>query len=254
MFIRNERSVKEFIQYYPVVSIIIMIHILTWIIDVVPIPLFEQLYNLGVGRHYEIHNGEYWRFITPIFLHGDLIHMLFNSFSLVLFGPALEQMLGKGKFLLAYLGAGVLANIATFFLNPSFNFQHVGASGAIFGLFGIYVFMVVFRKNLIDSQNAQIVTVIFVIGIIMTFIRPGINAYAHVLGFAAGFIIAPLVLKGARSYYPWQYRRTYDDDEEIRFNPNRWKKKRRFSGKNKLNLLWIIIIALVILGLLSQIL
>lgn len=238
---------------YPIVSGIVIVHIVVWLLsDVIPLPLFDRLYNLGVGNHYMIHQGEYWRFITPIFLHGGLTHMLFNSFSLVLFGPALERMIGKSLFLVAYLGAGVLANVATFLINP-FNFYHVGASGAIFGLFGIYIFMVIFRKSLIDSQNAQVVTAIFIIGLIMTFIRPGINQYAHILGFAAGFLIAPLVLAKARPFYATQYRRTYHDDGEIRFNPNRWKKK-RFSNKMKQNPLWIIIIILALIGLISYLL
>lgn len=238
---------------YPVVSGIIIVHIGIWLMSVVPLPLFERLYNLGVGQHYFIHQGEYWRFLTPIFLHGGLMHMLFNSFSLVLFGPALERMIGKGMFLIAYLGAGVIANIVTFLINPSFGFSHVGASGAIFGLFGIYIFMVVFRRSLIDSHNAQIITVIFIIGLIMTFIRPGINQYAHILGFAAGFLIAPLILARAKPYYVSQYRQTYQDDGSIRFNPNRWKRK-RFSNKMKQNPLWIVIIILAIIGVLGYLL
>lgn len=254
MFIRNERSVKEFIRYYPVVSTIVIIHIAIWFLyDVLPIGIMDRLYSLGVGYHYEIHNGEYWRFITPIILHGGTMHMLFNSFSLVLFGPALEKMLGKFKFILAYLGAGTLANIATFFINPSNAFAHVGASGAIFGLFGIYVFMVVFRKHLIDAGSAHIIKVILIIGLIMTFIRPGINIYAHVLGFAAGFLIAPLVLGNARPYYPGQYQRRYEDDGEIRFDPNRWKKRRSFR-RGKINPLWVIIVVLVVIGLLNYLL
>jgi rhomboid protease GluP len=248
MFIRNERSIKEFMHYYPVVSTIVIIHIVIWFLyDVLP---FRFIYDFGVGWHYEIHNGEYWRFVTPIFLHGGLMHMLFNSFSLVLFGPALEKMLGKLKFILAYLGAGILANIATFFINPSFGFAHVGASGAIFGLFGIYVFMAAFRKQLIDAGSAQIIKVILIIGLIMTFINPGINIYGHVLGFAAGFLIAPLVLTNARPFYSWQYQKTYQDDGEISFDPDRWK-KRKYSRGLKLNPLWIIIIILVAIGIIN---
>ncbi|GGA92705.1 rhomboid family intramembrane serine protease [Ornithinibacillus halotolerans] len=252
MFIRNERSMKEFIRYYPIVSAILVIHLALWIVDILPIGFFERLYDLGVGRHYQIHKGEYWRFITPIFLHGDLMHMLFNSFSLVLFGPALEQMLGKWKFILAYLGAGVLANVATFLINPSFMFSHVGASGAIFGLFGIYVFMVAFRKSLIDAGSARIIMIIFILGLIMTFIRPNINIYGHVLGFIAGFIIAPLVLNKAKRYYPVRYRRSYQDEGDIQFNPNRWKKRGKLSTKLRQNPVAVTIIVIIILAILMS--
>lgn len=113
--------------------------------------------------------------------------------------------------------------------------------------------MVVFRKQLIDAQSAQVITVIFIIGLVMTFIRPGINIYAHVLGFIAGFLIAPLILSRAQPYYSWQYQRTYDDDGDIRFDPNRWK-RRKFSRKLKQNPFWIILIILVALGILSYLL
>ncbi|MFD2627196.1 rhomboid family intramembrane serine protease [Oceanobacillus kapialis] len=255
MFIRNERSIQEFMQSYPVVSTIVIIHIVLWLIQgFLSLPIGNTLFQLGAGSNYHIAQGEYWRLITPMFFHAGLMHMLFNSFSLVLFGPALEQMLGKVKFILAYVGAGVVANIASFILGHAI-YTHVGASGAIFGLFGIYVFMIAFRKHLIDYQSSQMVSVIIVIGLIMTFIRPNINVYAHIFGFIGGFVIAPLVLQGVRAYSPWQRRRRNRnrDDEGIQFDPNRWKKKRVPSAIKK-NALWIIIVILALLGLLSRIL
>ncbi|GFZ78113.1 hypothetical protein GCM10010978_19590 [Compostibacillus humi] len=254
MFIRNERSVKEFMELYPVVSILVIIHLGLWlIINALQLPFGLMIRDLGVGVNFLIAQGEYWRLITPVFLHGDLMHALFNSFSLVLFGPALEQMLGKGKFLFAYFGAAFIANVATFLFEP-LGYAHLGASGAIFGLFGVYVFMISFRKHLIDEGSAQIVTTIFIIGLIMTFIRPNINIQAHIFGFIGGFLIAPLILNNVRPYSPWRRpRRTYDyDDGEIQFDPNRWQKRRLIPDKVRKNWLWIIIGVLALLGLLSR--
>ncbi|WP_164671059.1 rhomboid family intramembrane serine protease [Virgibacillus doumboii] len=251
MFIRTERSVKEFIQFYPVVAWIIIIHLVLWVItDFLHTPIGTLIDDWGTGNNYHISQGEYWRLFTSIFLHAGLMHALFNSFSLVLFGPALEQMLGKAKFLIAYIGAGLIGNIATYFLTPTIYYAYVGASGAIFGLFGIYVFMVAFRKHLIDQANSQIIMTIFIIGLIMTFIQPGINIYAHVFGFFGGFALAPLVLTNVRPYSPWRNRR-YRDDDSIQFNPNRWK-KRRIPKKVYSNLLWIILGVLVLLGLVNR--
>lgn len=251
MFIRNERSVTEFIKFYPVVSTIIIIHIVLWLIqDFLMLPIGNTLYQLGAGSNYHIAQGEYWRLITPMFFHAGLMHMLFNSFSLVLFGPALEQMLGKTKFVLAYVGAGIVANIASFIFGHAI-YTHVGASGAVFGLFGIYIFMRFFRKHLLDYQSSQMITVIIVIGLIMTFLRPNINVYAHIFGFIGGFVIAPLVLRKTKPYSPWQ--RRYRDDDGVQFDPNRWKKKRVPSNMKK-NAFWIVIVVLALLGLLSRIL
>ncbi|MDY0406904.1 rhomboid family intramembrane serine protease [Virgibacillus sp. 179-BFC.A HS] len=253
MFIRNEKSVKDFIRLYPVVSTLIIIHFVLWIIiDLLKLPIGESIYNYGAGVNLFIHAGEYWRLITPIFLHANLMHTLFNSFSLLIFGPALEQMLGKGKFIFAYFFAGIVGNIATYAFHPTAFMVFVGASGAIYGLFGIYMFMVLFRKHLVDRSDAQIVIVIFVIGLIMTFLQPNINIHAHVFGFIAGFALGPIILNNVRPYSPW---RTYVEPkrEDIGFDPNRWQKKHIIPAKIRRNWIWIILGILVILGLLSRI-
>ncbi|HLR41244.1 MAG TPA: rhomboid family intramembrane serine protease [Virgibacillus sp.] len=251
MFIRTERSLKEFIQYYPIVAGLVMIHLALWIIiDLLHLPLGDQLFQWGAGHNISIHNGEYWRLLTSMFLHAGLMHTLFNSFALVLFGPALEQMLGKFKFIIAYIGAGFIGNLATYLVAPTAFYVHVGASGAIYGLFGIYIFMVFFRKHLIDPGNAQIVITISVIGAIMTFLRPGINIYAHVFGFLGGFGLASLILQNVQPFSPWRNRRVRDDDS-IQFNPDRWQKK-RIPKHVKTRIFWGFLIVLVVLGLWSR--
>lgn len=254
MFIRNERSIKEFIKLYPVVSTLVIIHLALWlIIDFFKLGIGWEIYTFGVGYNLLVALGEYWRLVTPIFLHGDLTHALFNSFALVIFGPALERMIGKVRFILFYLGAGIAGNIATFFLEP-LQYVHLGASGAVYGLFGAYIFMVFFRKHLIDYGSSQMVTTIVIIGVLMSFIGTRINIIAHLGGFAGGFILAPLVLKGIRPFSPWQaYQRSYpDNDGEIQFNPNRWNKKRRIPNTIRKNWLWIVIGIFALLGLLSR--
>src|SRR5690625_7985599 len=88
----------------------------------------------------------------------DISHILFYSFSLVLFGPALEQMLGKFKFILVYLFTGIVGNVFTYIIGA--NDLHLGASGALYGLLGLFVYMSFFRNDLIDPVSKQIVTVI----------------------------------------------------------------------------------------------
>lgn len=251
MFIRTERSIKEFIQYYPIIAGLVIIHLALWlIIDFLHLPFGVQLFQWGAGHNISIHNGEYWRLLTAMFLHGGLMHALFNSFSLVLFGPALEQMLGKFKFIIAYVGAGFVGNLATYLIDPTAFYVHIGASGAIYGLFGIYIFMIVFRKHLIDHANRQIVLTISVIGLIMTFLRPGINIYAHIFGFIGGFGIALLVLHNTQPFSPWRNKRVQNDDS-IQFNPNRWQKK-RMPKHIKTRIFWIFLGILVALGLWSK--
>lgn len=254
MFIRNERSIGEFRRLYPIVFWLIVIHLVLWlIINFLELPIGITLYQWGLGVNFLIGMGEYWRLFTPIFLHGDLMHAVLNSFSLLLFGPALEQMLGKMRFLLVYFGSGIIGNIATYIFGP-IDLAHLGASGSIFGLFGVYAFMVFFRKNLIDYGSSQVIMPILIIGLIMTFLNSGINIYAHIFGFIGGFAIAPLVLSYAKPYFPYQTAsmRHPHDHGDIEFDPNRWRKKKFLSPKLKKNLPWIILGILAVLGLLSR--
>src|SRR5699024_12862191 len=107
--------------------------------------------------------GEYHRLITPIFLHADLAHVAFNSFATILFAPALELMIGKFKFILFYLATGSIGNVGTYIINPSSEVANLGASGAIYGLIGIFIFMVYLRKRLIDTRSARMFTDIYVV-------------------------------------------------------------------------------------------
>lgn len=253
VFLRTEKSIKEFIEYYPIVSLLVIINLALWFVTF--FPFGDALYNWGIGHNYSIHEyGEYWRFVTPIFLHGGLTHVVFNSFALVLFGPALEQMLGKYKFIIAYMFAGIAGNIGTYAINPTENYiVHLGASGAIYGLYGVYMFIVLFRKQLIDAANAQLVTTIFIIGLIMTFVNTGVNIYAHIFGFIGGFAIAPLVLNNAEAFSIYRNkRRRPQNDAAIQFDPNRWNKK-RLPKKVKTALIWGVVIILVVLGLMNNV-
>lgn len=237
MFTRTE-SFREFIRFYPVVSIIIAIHLLLYLFTVVqvfPNFWFKATFS-GVNLY--IKEGEYWRLVTPIFMHSGFAHVLFNSFSLVLFGPALERMLGKGKFIFVYLASGIIANVATLFLEP-LTYIHVGSSGAIFGLFGFYISIIIFRKHLLSQQNSQLILIICALSLAMTFLQPNINITAHLFGFLGGFLI------GAIPYYNKK-----ELSSSLR-GTTEWAGRQRrnlsFQSPAKL-ILWGVIIVLVILG------
>lgn len=245
MFIRNE-SFGSFLRSYPVISGIVTIHLVLFLWMFLFWSLGGQFIFLqGVGHNLSVANGEWWRLITPIFMHHAPGHFIFNSFSLVLFGPELERQLGKGRFIAIYLLTGILANIATFYVGGLGYLPHLGASGAIFGLFGIYAYMALYRKDLIDQGNSQLVMTILVIGLVMTFINSNINIYAHIFGLIAGAALAPIFLYKLKRHVP-QYQHVYDKPG-VSFNPNRWK-KRRMNASTKRKLLWVVFAILVIIG------
>ena len=186
VFIRRE-SFSQYIRLYPFVSALLAINILAFIVTGLPFRGSQQLYATGMGVNYLISEGEWWRLITPMFLHAGLMHLLFNMFSLFIFGPELERVAGKARFLTIFLLAGIFANIASFFLGDPF-MHHVGASGAIFGIFGAFGALVFYTKNAFP-QLRQVMVPIIVISVIMTFLQPGVNVIAHIAGLIVGFII-----------------------------------------------------------------
>lgn len=193
MFTRTE-SFKEFLRFYPIVSSIIAINLILFIIGFIPFLPKDWMYVTFSGVNLYIAEGDFWRLITPIFLHSGFSHLLFNSFSLVLFGPALERIVGKGRFFTIYLLSGLGANIATFFIQP-LTYIHVGSSGAIFGLFGFYLAIIAFRKDMLSRENSQLIITIAVLSVIMTFFQPNINITGHIFGLITGFLIGALIIK-----------------------------------------------------------
>ncbi|RKL65106.1 rhomboid family intramembrane serine protease [Salipaludibacillus neizhouensis] len=242
MFIRNE-TFGGFIRSYKVITVLVAINIFFYIwTDLFPFLGGEEIRMLGVGQNIAIAMGEYWRLITPIFLHGGLMHMAFNSFALILFGPALEIMFGRSRFLTFYLATGILANIAYLYLGNPYG-VHLGASGAIYGLFGVYLYMVFYRKDLIDKANSQLILTVLVIGVVMTFINPGINILAHIFGLISGAALGPIFLMNLpsrnRSF------QNVHDNSNVGFDPNRWAN--RENRKKKIIIMAVLGIAGMIL-------
>ncbi|PAD66871.1 rhomboid family intramembrane serine protease [Bacillus sp. 7586-K] len=237
MFTRTE-NFRTFLSLYPIVSLIVCIHLVFWFLFQLPIPAIQLFLGLLDGYNAGIANGEYWRLITPIFLHMTFSHLFFNTISLILFAPALERMLKKVKFILIYCISGIIANIATYLIEP-LNYSHLGASGAIFGLFGVYLFIVYFRKGLIDQANSQVIISILVIGVIMTFFNSNTNVVAHLFGLFGGFLIAPLFVKKSGRFV----HQTYYSPQSRSFSINKFKAK---------HIAWMIFGILILIGVLVQ--
>lgn len=258
MFVRNE-DFRSFLRHYPLVSIIVAINLIIFlIVNLLPPPIGGLSGNISsflIEWNGGIAQGQYWRLITPIFLHVGFTHVLFNSFWTVLFAPALERILGKWKFVIAYLGAGVIGNIATYYLQGP-QVVSLGASGAIFGLFGIYIYMVLFRKDLIDRPSKQIVIWIVIFSVITTFLTPGVNIVAHLFGFIGGLLIGPPLLARVPQNFSWQSaivkRRGSYQDTEVTFNPNRWQRHRKRKDITK-KIIWGLIALFVLFGIISMI-
>ena len=94
----------------------------------------NEIYREGVLYGPVVANGDYWRLFTSMFLHYGPIHLLFNMLALWWFGGAVENVLGRGRYLLLYLVSGLAGSAGALIMSP--NALTVGASGAIFGILG----------------------------------------------------------------------------------------------------------------------
>lgn len=185
MFIRHE-NFKQYRTYYPVVFTLLVVTIAIHIIANLPL-IGGYVYGFGIGHNGSIANGEYWRLVTPIFLHAGFMHLLFNMFSLFLFGPELEKLAGRTRFLTIYFLSGIVGCLASYVFEDA-RYMHLGASGAIYGIFGAFAALVYYTRTILP-QLKQIILPIVIIGIVMTFLMPNINITAHLGGLLTGFAL-----------------------------------------------------------------
>jgi membrane associated rhomboid family serine protease len=140
--------------------------------------------------------GEYWRLLTGEFLHGGPLHLVLNMFALYLFGPAAERALGTGRFVASYLTMAVAASTFVYVLTLQ---PTVGASGAIFGLFGL-VFVLLVKAG----QDVRGLIVLLVINGLIS-LNAHISWQAHLGGFLTGILLGAVFAYGRRpSRNLWQ--------------------------------------------------
>ncbi|HJR89332.1 MAG TPA: rhomboid family intramembrane serine protease [Aeromicrobium sp.] len=140
--------------------------------------------------------GEYWRLLTGEFLHANPIHLALNMFALYLFGPAAERALGTTRFVASYLTMAVAASTFVYVLSGA---PTVGASGAIFGLFGL-VFVLLLKAG----QDVRGLLVLLVINGVIS-LQANISWQAHLGGFLTGLLLGAVFAYAPRaSRTVWQ--------------------------------------------------
>ncbi len=147
--------------------------------------------------------GEYYRLFTVMFLHGSISHYIFNTlFGLVIISATLERIIGSWRFTLLYFGSGILASLtiyALFLINQQPTLG-VGASGAIYGVLGAFLFITYKRPDWFSATDTASIRGLIVINIIFTILVPNISVAAHLGGLAAGFLLSYLLTPRKRSY------------------------------------------------------
>jgi len=152
--------------------------------------LSSVLIAFGAKDNDLILQGQYWRFVTPIFLHANLLHVGLNMLNLAVLGVFLERLVGHMRFLLIYVITGIVSIIASFYFMPQE--ISVGASGAIFGLVGAYsVFVLMHRRAFRKGGIPALLWLIIVIAgnLSIGFFVPNVDNYAHLGGLLSGCLL-----------------------------------------------------------------
>jgi rhomboid protease GluP len=164
------------------------------------------LFVLGWKDNLLISQGQYWRLLTAIFLHGGIFHLFMNAFSLFVLGPDTERIYGTGRFVAIYFVAGLSGSMLSYAFSPS---PSVGASGAIFGLIGaLAVFFYTANHILGDFGRSQLqgLIAILVINLVFGFSTPGIDNLGHIGGLlggaVAGWLLVPRYTIEQRMFTP----------------------------------------------------
>ena len=157
--------------------------------------MFTQ--TLGLDKA-AVAQGELWRLLTVVLVHAGIIHLGFNMYALLIVGPMVERIFGHGLWVVMYLVTAAAASVLSYILVPD---DAVGASGAIFGLFGILGTTLWFYRPMVPQARglAQQIAILVIINLVLDVGLDaggvGIDIFAHIGGLLAGIwlglVIAP---------------------------------------------------------------
>ena len=144
------------------------------------------------GLDYLQYSNEWYRLITVALTHGGLMHLGFNMYSLYILGIPIESAYGRNKFLVIFTVSLLTGSFASVFFNNG-NFVSVGASGAVFGLFGAFLIV---GKTI--GVNIREIAIIIGLNFVVGFILGGVDWRAHLGGLLGGALAAQLILSRRR--------------------------------------------------------
>lgn len=179
-----ERIKKPFYLSHILVAVNVVLFALMWLSD--PTVSSITLSKFGAKVNFLMVDGQWFRLVTPMFLHVDLFHLLFNSMALASFGTQTEMIFGKRKFLIIYFVSGIAGSVGSFIFSPSVS---AGASGAIFGLIGANLYLLTLNPEVYKRVFGNSILVLLGINLVYGITNPLIDDSAHIAGLIGGFLI-----------------------------------------------------------------
>ena len=195
----------EKFKEYPITFTLMAISIIVYIFPALNNSWADSFYRFGVLHGYSVVvKGELYRLLTSIFMHGSGTHIVMNMLSLYIVGTMVEKLFSKSAYLGIYFASALLGSFASIYMH--LGGQAVGASGAIFGLFGALAGFAFVHRNTMKNQFIAFMKnfgVVLFINLVIGFVIPNIDVSAHVGGLIAGIIGGYLIAKNPK--YIWSY-------------------------------------------------
>ena len=182
----NKQIEKVFSKKVPYVTyLIIAICIICYVV-----PILMGIYDKAIAAYSvygpDIRKGEYFRLLTGGFLHGGILHLFFNCYTLYIIGSQVESYLGKTKYSMIYFMSLLIASLTSMTFGGET--MSIGASGAIFGIMGALIYFGyhyrVFLGNIVKTQIIPLVLLNLSLGFILT----GVDNFAHIGGLIGGIL------------------------------------------------------------------
>lgn len=198
IFIRYENW-KSYVRYYPVTCLILAANLVMFVLLLLKGGTDSNLakVELGAMLNSEPYASEWWRLFASMFLHHDFNHLFFNCFSILVFAPPLERLIGHWKYALLYLGSGIVGNVLSMeiYNRSSDIFISAGASGAIYGVYGAYLYIALLQRHLMDESSRKTLYSLLIIGVVFSLLVPQVNWMAHFGGLLGGFFLYGLLIR-----------------------------------------------------------
>ncbi|APX72560.1 rhomboid family intramembrane serine protease [Companilactobacillus allii] len=149
----------------------------------------NTLITFGAKTNNLVQEGQWFRLITPMFVHIGILHILMNGFTIYYVGQILEPMVGHVRFLIIYLLSGITGNLASFAFGSS-NAISAGASTSLFGMFAAFLALsVIYKENQFLSELGKSFLGLIVINLLLDLTMSGIDIWGHLGGAVGGFLI-----------------------------------------------------------------
>ena len=190
----NERFSNMYKQKKPIITaILVVLNVLIFGIMMVMTysntNAYDEIMKIFANVPAFIKGGEYYRLITSGFIHAGIFHILANMYSLIVLGPNIEHFYGKIKYILIYLYSMIIASLFVMVFQGEYSVT-VGASGAIFGLFGSLLYFGYYYRGYLGNHVINQIIPVIVINLVIGFITPGISIAAHIGGLIGGLCVS----------------------------------------------------------------